>query len=75
MDPGRPLERFQCCLPLFIACSVTTKPNMYLTMVVKEKPKSPLFVMLCVLSVHAARDEIMHEVHVKNWLFCLSGSY
>jgi hypothetical protein len=34
-------------------------------MVVKERPKSPLFIMLCILAVHAARCEIIHKVHVK----------
>lgn len=35
-------------------------------MVVKERPKSPLFIILCILLVHAARHEIIHQIHVKN---------
>lgn len=37
-------------------------------MVVKERPKSPLFIILCILLAHAARHEIIHQIHVKKWL-------
>lgn len=33
-------------------------------MVVKERPRSPLFIMLCISLVHAARREIIHKIHV-----------
>lgn len=74
MDREGLLEGFQGGLPLFIAFPVAMKPNVYLSMVVKERPKGSLF-MLYVLSVCAARDEFMHKVHVKNGLcFFFCGS-
>lgn len=66
MDRGSLLEQFQCRLPLRLpALQPQSRIHVYLTMVVKERPKRPLFIMLCILLALAATHEIIHKICVK----------
>lgn len=66
MDRGSLLEQFQCWLPLKLsALQPQSRIHVYLTMVVKERPKRPLFIMLCILLALAATHEIIHKICVK----------